>query len=75
MDRLRGMASKAPFKNGAPPNERRRNEREIEEDVLPYIPVDKQKRFLITAKDVEKQVLRILRKLVPEVEWAKGVDH
>ena len=44
-------------------------EREIEEDLLPYIPVDKQKGFLITAKDVEKQVLRILRKLVPEVEW------
>lgn len=44
-------------------------EREIEEEVLPYIPVDKQKGFLITAKDVENPVLKILRKVVPEVEW------
>jgi hypothetical protein len=44
-------------------------EREIEEEILPFVPVNKQKGFLITAKDVEKQVLKILRKLVPEIEW------
>ena len=44
-------------------------QREIEEEVLPYIPTSTRKGFLATAYDLEKRVLKILKKLTPEIEW------
>ena len=43
--------------------------KDLEEEFLPRIPGGAQRGFLATTMDCEKRVLKVLRKLTPEIAW------